>query len=509
MRTLLALLLAALAAAAQAAGQPKDVTLSIPRAKRTISGHVRAILEQLPEFKDRDRSLEVDELVDAGREIEWGTEGPYWDGVFALAKAASLEVEDTWTQWVKLVPAPSKLYAVRVEGNAVTALRREVDSYSGEPVTATVRLLPPWYEVGGISISEPEPEFDPEAPEPRGAVENLGAGFRFPPHLRRVGMTWESEVYLKTSLEALKCEAGAKVQVAGGSLEMERLAKQRNPDDQTVVYWKTTDLETSTAVLVLEDGTEASSCGGDGRGWNDGAHQGWRNRSVFRDTGSPPRELRVLVIHEMARVKSSRTYLAAELPPPAHRDLLSGSIHWTRRPGDSVVVVTGAVRTDGWGERTARIQLDISGETGALEGTQDNSGWERPVVLEKPAGKDLRYHVFGLDTGEWFVWSQAGNWIELRRVPVPEGAGDGDIVVALNHSASIAVQADGDSATLRPLDDTSQPIPGDAGPGVSLEKNDDGALAADGLKPGDYLLTCGEKERRVKLVEGRNVVNLR
>jgi hypothetical protein len=278
----------------------------------------------------------------------------------------------------------------------------------------------------------------------------------------------------------------------------------------TVVRWITSDVQTAEVLLVLEDDTVVQQCGGEGSGMTHGGRIAWNYTTEFDAKGGQPKELRFRVVHEAARVTPERTLERREFDAPRAADLIAGPIHWTKAPAASVEVVVGAVRADGWGARSARIELHLSGETGALEGRQDNTGWERPILLTKTPGEDLRYRVFGLDAGDWVVWIKAGNWIELRRISAPGRAADGDVVLATNHAATLVVLYDGDGeATLVPLDDKNRPFDLGGALTLTLERQQDGTWTASGIKPGDYFLKCGRAERGIKLVEGNNKVDLR
>lgn len=518
MRIALLLFATALAAAAQAPAPPKPVEIrfEIARAKRPLSGHVKEILSRVPEFKDKERSLEIDELVDPRREVEWGAEGGWHEVVLSLAKAASLEVEDSWTQWVKLVPAPSKLLAIRVENDILTGFRRETGP-SGEAAIRPVVVLPPWYEAGGWSTEDLTAVHDPAAPGAPEAPVNLGAGWKVPASATSVHAAWGIEIYLRTTMESVPLEAKARFKAPGGGTvtisgvdkKTGRLANGEQ-GELTVVRWISSDVQTAEVFLVLEDGTVVQPCGGEGNGMTHGGRTSWNYTTEFEAKGGQPKELRFRVVHEAARVTPGRTLERKELDAPRAADLIAGPIHWTRPPAEDAEVVVGAVRADGWGARTARIELHHSDETGALEGRQDNTGWERPILLTKSPGEDLRYRVFGLDAGDWIVWIKAGNWIELRRISAPGRSADGDAVIAPNHSSTLFVLADGEGdATLVPLDEKNRPFDLDGALTLSLERQEDGTWAASGIRPGDYFLKCGRAERGIKLAEGINKVDLR
>ncbi len=518
MRVLLLVLATALAVSAQdpAPAKPAEVRLEIAKAKRPLSGHVKEILSRLPEFKYKERALEIDELVDSRREIEWGAEGGWHEVVSSLARAASLEVEDSWTQWVKLVPAPSKLLAPRIEKDLLTGFHRETGP-SGEPLIRAVVVLPPWYDAGGWCTEDLTAVHDPAAPAPVENPENMMAGWKIPASATSVLAAWGIEVYLKTTLESVALKPKARYKSPGGGvIEIESVEKKPGrlsngkQGELTVVHWTSDDVQTADVILVLEDGTVAQQSGGEGNGVTNGGRTSWRYTTEFDVQGGQPKELRLRVVHEAAQVSAERRLERRELDAPRVPDLIAGPIHWTKPPAESAEVVLGAVRADGWGARTARMDLHYSEDTGRLEGTQDNTGWDRPILLTREPGDDLRYRVFGLDAGDWIVWMKSGNWIDLRRISAPGRATDGDIVIAPNHAASLVVDPRGEGdATVVPLDEKNRPFDPDGALCISLERQDDGTWAASGLKPGDYLLKCGHDERGIKLAEGSNRVNLR
>lgn len=505
------LLLFAITATAQSKGEPpKPLRLEVPKAKRALSGHVQEILDRLPAFHDKERCLEIDELVDPRREFEWGAEGLYWDVVLSLANAATLEVDETWTQYVKLVPPASSLRHPRVDGHVLSGIREYRDSNPGERLTQAVFVLAPYLDLAGCTAKSPGVEYDPASPEPHESVGEA-YGMRLPASVSRLTIGWQAYIYLKTSLETIPARIGARVKSGEGEIEIIDIREQTGgrSGKQTVFFWDVTNLGTAGTRLFLEDGTEAQEEAGEGQGEYKDKVIVMHERTAFARKESNPKELRVRVIHEEADFEISRSFDRKELALPGRHDLVSGPIFWTRPPKDGARVDTGAVRADGWGARTGGICLSPSEETGSLEGFQEITGWDRPIALEKPKGLDLRYHVFGLDVGDWFVWTETGNWIDLRRVPVPGGQPDGDVVIALNHAASVVVHAEGDHAQFLPLDDKGQRIPGDDGPSVWLEKKREGGFSGEGLKPGDYLLKCGETERKVTLHEGENSIELR
>lgn len=505
-RLALVLLLAAVAAA----DPPEVRRLSVPKARRTLAGHVKEILSQVPDFPQKERALELSPLVDPGREVEWGADGTYWEAVFSLAKAASLEVEDTWTQWVRLVPA-SRLFAVKVDGDVVTGLRMDVSSYDHKPFHAAVALIPPWYDAGGRAVHDPVVEFDPNGPGP-GRVETIGAaGWRLPPGVSKVTAAWDIGVYLKTTVEALPVKTGEKVAVAGGTVEITQVkaGKREDGTESLVVCWKETGVESAMSELILEDGTAAGWLDGGGNGGAQGGRRTMAWRCEFDLKGGVARELRLKIVHGQAAYDVKRTWAAEELQAPAPRHLVAGPIAWTRPVKGTVEVTVGAMRADGSGALSAEIELRALDSDGTLEGRQPNRGGEPPIEIALDAEGDLRYRVVPLDAGEWVVWVRAGNWMEVRRVTAPGTVPDGAVEVDSANAAAIEVVGGGKDGVLIPIDDAIHPLPGLHPPAISLVSGPAGTLTADGLRPGDYLLRSGYRERGVRIAPGRNRVDLR
>ncbi|MCC6740871.1 MAG: hypothetical protein IT452_17660 [Planctomycetia bacterium] len=505
-RLALVLLLAAVAAA----DPPEVRRFSVPKARRTLADHVKEILSRVPDFPEKQRALELGPLVDPGREVEWGADGTYWETVFSLAKAASLEVEDTWTQWVRLVPA-SRLFAVKVDGDVVTGLRMEENSYDHKPFHAAVALIPPWFVAGGRATLDPVVEFDPAGPGPA-RVETIGtAGWRLPPGVSKVTAAWDIGVYLETSLETIPVKKGEKLKVAGGTVAITdvRAGKRKDGRESLVVRWKETGVESASIELVLEDGTTAAWLTSEGTGGGRGGRREMTWRSEFEMKGGVAKLLRLRIVHGEGRFHPERTWTAEELVAPAPRHLVAGPIAWTRPVKGSVRVTVGATRADGSGALSEEIELRAVDSDGRLEGRQANHGGEPPITIALDAEGDLRYRVVPFDAGDWIVWVRAGNWMEVRRVTAPASVPDGAVEVDSVHAASLEVVGGGKDGVLIPIDDGIHPLPGLHPPSVTLVYGPGGTLTAEGLKPGDYLLRSGYRERGIRIVAGKNRVDLR
>jgi hypothetical protein len=352
---------------------PDGNRLVIPRARRTLAEHVKAIRAQAPPNPYGDRALELDELVCPERALEWGAEGSYWDVVLSLAKSASLDVEDSWTQRVKLVPVPGKLRAARIEGSYLLGFRWEKSDDGKTPLLNPVIVMPPWWDLGGTRSPQLALEHGPDAAKPAPAPRDCVLPFEVPPSVVRLKVTWEIERYLRASTEELPCKPGARFQVAGaGAVEILSLRpgkwKQGGEPDNTftVVDWRTTELRAEREELILDDHSKASFVEASFKG----RQHNWTYQSTFKADPAKAKTFRVKLIHEAvtehpALAMDRAVWQAAPVP-----DLLAGSISWPFRPPNDTVVLVGALREFscngpsrrmGWREpRTIRAGIDPS-----------------------------------------------------------------------------------------------------------------------------------------------------